>query len=125
MSIIKESVSAVGVLRDWLGAGMKPVPISLAEQRATICAACPENKHEKWWNAAKHAIAGVIRAEIEHKNHMKLRVSKEDDLNMCVVCGCALPLKVHVPIEHILANTDAETMGKFPDFCWIKKESHN
>ena len=122
MNPIAEVITAEQIVVDWVGSGGVPVPSELSSERAYICAGCPENRGGKWWATAKHKIADVIRSHLEIKNGMQISTSFDDELNMCRICGCALPLKVHVPIQHILDHTDSETLAKFPAHCWIAKE---
>src|SRR5262249_27257680 len=103
---IRGDIEGVKALTDWLGDG-SPVSEMVAEARSCRCIVgndgnpCPLNRSPKWWEFAKTIASEWIRAELELKNHMKLRVQREDDLHMCAACGCCLPLKVWTPIEHI------------------------
>lgn len=119
MSLVSEAASATGILRDWLGEGGVPVDRRIAEHRAEICRQCPQNRHPLWWEISKQAIAETMRMTLEVKNGKLIYVDDESDLHMCRVCGCCLPLKVHVPLKHILDNTNPEMLAKFPDNCWI------
>jgi len=110
---------AVNPLLDWLGDGGKAVEHSLAESRSKVCETCPENRAPLWWEWALDPIADCIRNRLEVKNQMNMRVTNEERLNMCRVCGCCLRLKVHTPLRHIVDNTDRE---KFPAHCWIRSE---
>lgn len=123
MSVVYEIQSATGILKDWLGEGGVPVDRRIAEHRAEICRQCPQNRHGKWWETAKHSIAEVVRSHIEVKNHMKIGVSDESRLEMCNICGCSLPLKIHVPLKHIFEHTKPEMLARFPQNCWIPNES--
>lgn len=118
------------VLIDWLGEGGIPVSKDMAEHRASICISgfdggkpCPRNRSPKWWEFAKEPIAEAILGTLEAKNAMDLHVSVEDDLHMCDVCGCCLPLKVWVPIHHVIKHSTEAQLAEFPAHCWIKKET--
>jgi len=131
MNPISQASDATAILKDWLGEGMVPVPQEIAERRAEACVhgdsgvRCRFNKAPSWWERMlKDPIAKVIRHQIEVKNQMQVRTSKDDDLWMCEACGCATILKVHTPIKHILAHTAPDTMKKFPSHCFIKQEAH-
>jgi len=116
------------ILRDWLGDGGRAVPPEKSESRAKICMSgengglCSENRAPQWWETATNEVALVIRKELEFKNKLSMRVSCEDKLAMCRVCGCALPLKVHVPIEHVKTHLKADDLKRFPQWCWIRSE---
>ncbi len=113
----------VALLKDWLGEGGEPVPRTQASDRAWICDTCPNNQFPNWWEKVKEAVAAVIRRQLEIKHEAGLRVEAEDRLHLCKQCGCCLKLKVHVPINHIMAHTNKETFYLFPDWCWIVKET--
>lgn len=123
MSIASEITSAAGIMKDWLGDGGEPVDPRISMHRAVICENCPQNAQGKWWEYAKHSIAEVMRMHLEVKNNQMIDVPNESKLNICQVCGCCLPLKVHVPLKHILVRTDSETLSKFPENCWIPSET--
>jgi len=119
---LKNDLAALGTLRDWLGEGMNPVTANQAEFRATICANCPLNEKGDWWNQITSMIASGIKNQIELKTRLKLKTKFDAELGNCKACGCALPLKVHVPMVHIKANTPLDTMAKFDPHCWITHE---
>lgn len=119
---MKQLGTGAVILTEWLGSGAKVVPHAQAEQRSKICEKCPLNSHGQWWDTATHKIADFIKASIELKDGMSIAVENEEKLFMCSGCGCALPLKVHVPIEHIRDHTTPEQMAKFAPNCWILKE---
>lgn len=123
MSEVGNVLSGVAVLTDWLGDGGIPVSQATASKRGKVCEACPLNSHGRWWDTAKSGIATTIRNCLELKNHYRFTVPNEDKLFMCSACGCALPLKVHTPISHILAHTSPEQFAKFDKSCWIRFES--
>lgn len=116
--------TAIGaqVIGEWLGDGAEPVPQVQAESRASICVTCPMNIWPSWWEQHSNKIALWIRNALEYKKSIGLRVTCENALHLCRVCKCALPLKVHVPIEHIKSHTSAEEFSKLPSFCWIVTE---
>ena len=125
---LRNDIEGIELIRDWLGEGAVTVPQEQAEQRAKVCRTgndgkpCPMNKHAGWWDTVKHEIADVIRAEIELKNHLELHVPNENELHLCVCCGCALTLKVWTPTAHIKEHTDVEKFKSAPEWCWIRKE---
>jgi hypothetical protein len=112
---------SVSALTDWLGSGGRPIPAALAQHRADVCLICVENKEPLWWERViKHPVAVTIRKTLAIKASMDLKVNGEIELGICRVCGCCIPLKVHTPIEHILAH---ESHAKpYPDNCWIHNE---
>jgi hypothetical protein len=111
------------ILQAWLGEGAKPVEQSVAENRSGICADCPHNTQSLKFGLTNE-IAKVIREQVEAKNNLKLVVTNESKLHTCDICWCYLPLKVFVPMNKILADTDEKTLQQFqhewPE-CWVNK----
>lgn len=127
---IKGDIEGVSLLLDWLGnSDGQAVPAQLAEWRASVCTAgnlgqpCRFNTAPNWWHTIKSAIAETIRKELALKHQLSYRTSRDSSLHMCKVCGCCLPLKVHVPIRHIKEHTPDSL--EFPAYCWIKREIGN
>src|SRR5690242_13556696 len=114
----------MSTLRSWLGDGGLPVETELANRRAGICRSCPENRSPRWWEKHSNYIASWIRLALALKNGLGYVVDREDNLHMCRKCGCALPLKVHVPIEHIRKHVSDENLKQYPAFCWQRIESN-
>ena len=80
-----------------------------AERRAAICAACPMNVEVSGCMgcAGVGAMVKLLRGT---------RTTREDrKLNYCDVCGCALQVKVHLPLEAV-DNSGLE----YPPHCWQK-----
>ena len=113
----------LGVLRDWLGEGGKPVDARKATRRAEICSSCPFNYKAGYRQILKLAVADTIKLHLEVKNNADLRTQFDKDLHLCKVCNCVAALKVWVPFEHIRAHTSDKQLNKFPIFCWIRQEA--
>lgn len=105
------------IVTQWLGSGGKAVAASQAQKRADICNECPRNNQTV---RAAGLIAEKIKAQLEIKNGLSMRVSGEKRLGTCDVCMCHLRLKVWIPIERIMPQPGDE----FPDSCWINHESN-
>lgn len=119
---IKRARDGVWILKEWLGQGAVPVAASLAQTRADICLTCPKNVEAgDWITLITGSVAETIRAIRNLKSEMKLSVSGEEKLKTCDACGCDLPLKVHVPIEHLNEGTSAESKAKLDPRCWQLK----
>lgn len=120
LSRIRGISRGASTLAAWIGDGAVPVAEFIANHRADICAACPNNRPAAdFADRLTTSIAESIRGQTIVKNALDLRTSTEDRLGMCDVCGCPLRLKVWVPMVHILGNTTAEEMASFPEHCWI------
>jgi hypothetical protein len=116
------------LLADWLGEGGEVVDCKLSTYRALHCVAghagdtCPFNVEPNWWDKVKNTIAETIRGQLAVKNEKAVATRFDPSLHMCKICGCCLPLKVHVPIKHIAAHTPPQVEEKFPSWCWIRRE---
>lgn len=118
------------ILVDWLGDGAVPVPISLAQSRTNICLCagtdgtpCPENIESHGVMQLTDKIAEAILEQRRKKKEMNLFVDGEKNLHTCRVCACHLPLKVHVPMDVIIARTSEKLLKRFPSYCWMRTEN--
>lgn len=119
---IKRISAGIGVLLEWLGSGAKPVENRLAEARAAICATCPKNDGGDWKAYFTGPIADKIRTQLEIKNDLQLKTSMDDKLTVCSGCDCPLPLKVHTPLNHVLAHTNDDVKKRLDPRCWVLHE---
>lgn len=129
---IKRSALGMAVIADWLGSGGQPVTPVIAERRSMACVTgnngkpCPHNHGSQnglnWWDWCKDKIAKTIRLHIGIKKRLKLKVTFEDQLQMCDICGCCLRTKIWTPTEHVRAHTTNEMRDQFPHWCWMKDE---
>lgn len=118
-------------LLEWLGAGLRPVALPLAESRSEICATCPENSSSPtcdparrlswrdWWTGAA---AKGLRALMGIRENMDLSLTRDPQLGKCLACRCELKLKPFTPIEHILDTTSAEELSLLDPRCWVLQE---
>ena len=120
-------------LVEWFGAGMAPVARALAEQRASICADCPENsnspncpepRRNSWTDWVTGPVAHAFRLYIGIKHRMKIETSRDDELGRCLACQCELCLKVHSPLHHIKDNMDPKVLTRLRSVknCWVMTE---
>lgn len=126
---IRNDINGAAILKDWWGEGLHPVAQRTADHRSLSCiqggengTPCPLNRVPNWWDKAKGAIADAIRKQMALKSKMNMRLTFEEHCFMCKGCGCALPLKLWVPFEHIKAHTSAKQFEDFPSHCWMQKE---
>lgn len=118
---LKTAASGMGILFDWILSGSPPVVPELASQRAQTCVACPQNSGGHWWMDAP---AEIIREMLSKQPGPKLETPYDDKLLTCQICQCKNSLKIHLPLETIVAKTKPETMAKFPPNCWLVTEIH-
>lgn len=114
-------VAGVPVLINWLGSGLHPVAKELAEERAAICANCPQNRPGDWRHWFTEKVASVLKVQMEIKNDMALSTPSDDKLNVCKACVCELKLKVWTPLEHITDHMDDDMKRRLDERCWILK----
>jgi len=59
---------------------------------------------------------------VDLKNRVKLSLPNERKLAICDACGCALRLKVWVPLAHINNTMELGDAEKLHADCWVRKE---
>lgn len=121
--IAGRAAAGVKILLDWLGEGARPVDTVLAEKRSKVCVACPQNQQGDFFQRIEAGVAAGIRKTVEIKNSMRLRTTADDQLHTCQACDCHLPLKVWVPIKHILDHDREEIRANLDPKCWILEEA--
>lgn len=128
---LKNTANGAAILADWLGDGGHPITQEQADRRSLSCLAgddgkeCPHLTHPRWWDSAKGAVAFAIKEQLEAKAGLKLTTKLDEHPRLCNVCGCCMPLKAWVPIEHIAAHTPEDLVKKFPPYCRIRQEIEN
>lgn len=115
---VKRYVVGAATMKSWFGAGMQPVAKEQAEHRAAICVACPQNVPK---TASEILGEGMLKT-IQAMNSLKLETSQGDKLKACGVCLCWNPLKVFVPLKHIVDNEDPAILASMPQNCWVPQE---
>lgn len=106
----------------WLGDGLRPVPIEIAEKRAAICAECPVNQNGNFAQRLDAIAAKQFKMLLQVKSDLSLKTTHDEKLKTCTACDCWIPLKVFAPIEHIRSNTSDDAKAKLSPQCWIKHE---
>lgn len=119
---VENFAAGVGVVLDWLGDSLEPVPLDLAERRAAVCAGCTENGRPDFIQRLEGWAASGVKELMNLAHDLNLKTSQDANLFHCQICDCALRLKVWCKMDHILAHTSERVMAGLPDFCWIKKK---
>ncbi len=112
--------AGVGLLYDWIGPTAKAVPEELAEKRAATCVACPLNGKGGVLDFFVAEAAKVIHTQLQIRTEMSLKTSLDSQLGICKACSCWTPLKVHVPMEFIMARMPDDVREKLDEKCWIR-----
>ena len=105
-------------VKSWLGEGGKPVSPEIANNRAAQCLGCDFNVGG---TMSREMASDAAKKVLEAKNRLKMRVQGENLLHTCELCRCYLPLKVHVPMVHILRfqrESVRETIRSGKPDCW-------
>jgi hypothetical protein len=125
----EQVIHGAQILKDWLGDGGQPVSATLAQTRADTCnsigpkgTACPKNKAAHFFSKITAEMAGVIHRQRQTKTGLGMKVHGEEKLGTCEVCGCHLPLAVHVPIDVIAGRMPEGELDKYPKKCWKRTE---
>ena len=116
--------AAVGghILVDWLGNGAETVNVEIAQARANVCLDCDRNQDG---HSLLKLTADTVRAiaeQMQVKEHKRLRVEGEENLHVCSVCSCVLPLKIWLRPDILAERTSKETLQELPTWCWLKAE---
>lgn len=113
---IKDGAKAIS---EWLGDGGEVVDKETAILRSEMCLACP--KHSEVFPMTE-MLAAAIRKHLEVKNAALLQVPNEDKLHTCLVCGCAMRLKIWQPISLVRRQMTPKDFENFAVPCWQRDE---
>jgi hypothetical protein len=102
----------------WLRKGGAVVPKEQAAVRAVTCAKCPMNRRGLLWNLVTRTTADVIIAGLANEDRYALPAK----IHTCKVCGCALRLKVRLPLTYAIFSETVEQISRYPAECWLTKE---
>lgn len=102
-------------IKAWIERGGATVAYDCAQQRAHICRLCPENRKGNWLDGFTRWLAGRV--------HVPGAYYKPHGVFTCQQCGCALRLKIQMPILTIAMTTSPEAVDALPSRCWIKHET--
>ena len=109
-----EVFSFVTTVSRWLTLnGGQCVEPKVAERRAAICAACPNNIPISGCVGC-HSLTKLVERAIGKGRE----TSHDEKLEGCRICGCTLKAKIHVPKEAM----QGEKPLAFPDHCWMLSE---
>jgi hypothetical protein len=123
VAAVKRSTAGIKLVVDWLGSGLKPVPINIAERRAAICLKCPLNQESNFWQRIGAVAAQQVKKLLEVRNDLNLRLANEDKLFSCQACDCWINLKAFSNLDHIIEHTSEEVWQRLDPNCWMLSES--
>lgn len=116
-------VAGANVIKEMFGGEGPVTDKGLVNSRAAVCVTCPKNEKGDWTRFFTLPAQLVVRKTLSAVRDMDLRTDYDDQLAVCVACGCPLKGKVWARIGHIMKHIPEEDFAKLPDFCWIRKES--
>ena len=113
-------------LLNWTLKGGELVDQNTANIRASICAACHNNKPSaevrkggcSSCNKMGNAAIELVRAKIIKSN----KTTSDRNLLTCALCGCDNRISVWIPNQILISPEDANA---FPTFCWKKGRLQN
>lgn len=108
--------------RELFGEKGEPVPHDLAEQRASVCVDCPQNKRGDLLSFFYRPVANQLLKLLEEMKGRNLSTSHDANINVCDACGCPLKAKVHVPVDITRRHMKDEERSKLDARCWILRE---
>lgn len=117
---------AVGAetLIEWIASGKEAVERDLADRRAMTCVVCPLNDPGDWTRWFTIPVTRAISKALEKRREWKLATISDDRLGVCSACTCPMKLKVHMPLDQILARIAPDTMNRLDPKCWILEENN-
>ncbi len=113
-----KAMTGAAIWKDMFSNG-KPVAKELAEERASICAGCPENKRGGFKEWFTETLARGLNELVGLMNSQQLTTSKDDELGTCAACLCPMKCKVWVPLEIIKSHMPPADIAKLDRRCWI------
>lgn len=87
----------------------------VAEDRAKVCVECSYNTKNPPCYTCK-SFETIIQRIIGHR-----KTTKDDQLNVCGMCGCFIRAMVHCDVGVLQAATRDKDVARHPDHCWKKK----
>jgi hypothetical protein len=122
---VKKVEAGLETIFDFERSGDKPVEPDHAASRAGVCAVCPRNGKGDFTRWFTVPASERIRKHMELKNQRGLTTPADELLGVCEACLCPLKLKVHFPIDFIVAHMDGTTLNALHSQCWILEEMKN
>lgn len=122
MKLVNQAINFFRTRRDWLGGSGEPVPVEVAQKRADSCLMgnegkiCPHNREMPLFQILTGAAARSVIAQLNVKEHMGLRLRREESLFTCDVCMCSNRLKPWTPGKYIHVSFRQD---EIPPWCWM------
>lgn len=119
---VRNVAAGASVLVSWINSGAEAVPQELANKRAEVCATCPMNDSGDWTRLFTVPAQNAIRFSLSQRKDWNLSTPLDDRLHVCSACQCPLRLKIHMPLDKILAGMPKQSYAALAEFCWIKRK---
>jgi hypothetical protein len=99
--------------KDFVFKGGQRVSQEEAERRAAICASCPMNVSGEFCNTC--FLRGMVASTVAMVTGWK--TSRDAELKTCGVCGCALKVKLALPVDSM---DHKDLKDQWPNHCWMR-----
>jgi hypothetical protein len=119
---LRSVAAGAEILVHWLASREEAVPQEQANQRASICAACPFNNKGDLSEFFTVPVSNAIRKALKVREGWNLKTPFDDTLEVCQVCLCPLKLKVFCPAKFILDKMPEEVFNELHEKCWLRSE---
>lgn len=123
-AVVGKLAAGAATLAAWLGPGGKPVDPTLSQARADVCLNCPKNGQGGLLAYFTKKASNLVQKQMEERSNMKLATTVDEKLGVCTACECPIKLKVHTPLEYILARIPESATKELDPRCWILSEQN-
>jgi len=118
------AMTGLAVYRELFTGKSKPVAREVAEQRAAICAGCPQNNTKRTFRERFVAyVAKGLTELVGIMRDMEFVTSHDKQLGTCEACECPLFAKVYTELPTIERNMKPAQRAKLDPRCWITHET--
>lgn len=101
----------------WLKEGKAVVPEAESEARAAKCIQCHFNQPIRDCPSCSSQKLDDFIVWLGGQKPTRY----DSGLRGCQICGCALRLKVHIPLAVLTKNEPQHVKDQYPDWCWLKE----
>lgn len=109
-----DAINGTKVIFSLVKSGGRLVKPEVAEVRAKICSACPQNvDYNSGCSSCATTLAGFIL-----KIAGKRKTTMDANLKACGVCHCMNKAQVHVPYRHLKKGMTPAMNDLWPKECW-------
>jgi hypothetical protein len=119
---LRNVAAGAEILVHWIASREEAVPQEQANQRASVCAACPFNNKGDLSEFFTVPVSNAIRKALKVREGWNLKTPFDDTLEVCQVCLCPLRLKIWLKTQAILDKMPPEVFAELHEKCWLRSE---